>query len=343
MKTAKNAAKKLAKETVGSAGKAFRKTLDVTIPPEILNNSSFFGGMNRMAAALVEAGEAGEENQAHAREYMVRHTGGVAADVAVGMLTFGVPVTMVTSLFSDGCKVVSYVFTGAKTADQEYTEIGELFGDFSTVSNDFMMLFDVPSRKQAEKIHESIGATRQRLLRQGRLTKKIEDDLRELEEMCFCEIKDERRWSDKVQERLKTLAADTLKESSVKIETAKIHDFLRRPNISNLSGMEKSMVSEFRKKNISIKKSTLDFVSSFVTSFEKFSSRDFLSSLRSAIIANYGSLGKTHDAMEESVYYGYRLIHSIFSTTYKGAALFEGHYRRQINELIRGEKDRSQQ
>lgn len=329
----KERATKLFKGSAKIAGKAFKKALGVTVPPEILGSSSFFGGLNRLGDAMESLGAESEGGKT-GREYVARKSGGVVADTAVGMLLFGVPVTMVTSLFSDGCKVVSQVFKGARTDDEEYTRMGEFFGDMSTISNDFNVLFDVPSREGARRVRGSIDALADRLRREGRLSERMEGDLMELRRMCE-EVreggrKERERLTGKVHEKLAEIAEEELSGSRLSVYKKDVVEFLKRPTVPNIRGMHDRLLANFRKRGVSVRDRSLRFAGKLVDSLESFSSEDFREELRHLMAKGYGA----REELGDRAYQGYRLAHSLFRTTYKGASLFGRHYRKQIKGVI---------
>jgi hypothetical protein len=338
----KEHAKQFVKGTAKVTGNSFKKALEVTIPPQIRNSSSVVGGLNRLGDAVVSFGSEKEEDQNKSKEYVVRHSAGAVADVAVGMALFGVPATMVTSFFSDGCKVVSTVFNGAKTDDSEYNYVGDFFSEVSAISNNFMKLFDVPSKSGAEEVHESIEALIEKLKNQGRLSDELLSDLRDLEGMCTSEIKDPQKWSKEVQEKLAKAAEDGLIKAELKPQTKEyIDNFIKEPTVQQMKFMRNGLFDDFKKSKIGIRQKSKQFADDLVDSLDGISRESFDNLLRDIIIKQYELVDKTHENLGDATYYGYRLVYSLLNTSYKGVSLFGGHYKNQLKKIIE-EEDRHQ-
>lgn len=316
-------------------GTAFKKALSVLIPPEILRNSSFFGGLNRMGDAIVSLGSKSKDKQG--KQYAIRHSGGAVADVAIGVVFLGVPVTLVTSLFSDGCKVVHHIFKGAKT-DEHTAYVGEFFGDLGTISDNFMRLFDVPSREAAKNVRSSIEKTIERLDKEGRLTDKMRKDLKDLENMATCDMAEGGEWCVDIQQRLCKIAEQELTESRVEMGVRDIRHFINEPTVESIATMRDGIVKDLDARGIAVKKTSMDFVDKLIDSLESLSKEEFQNKMTAIMIKNHELLGRTQDAIEDATYYGYQLLHSLFTTTYRGVSIFGKHYKKQLKALIRKER-----
>lgn len=326
-----------AKGSARAVGKSFKKGLKVLVPPEILSESSFFGGLNRLGDAVEGLGAESKDGQAKSKQYVVRHSGGAVADTAIGLAIFGVPITLVTALFSDGCKIASRVLKDASGGHKDTKEASEFLGDMSVVSNNFMKLFDIPSKQTATDVHDSIEATADRLNKDGRMTKKLKDDFKELDGLCKITVKDKVTWCGHIQEKLSEIADEGISAKASKADLSDIREFIKKPTVSRMRRMRDGLFSDLKKKRLPVRESTKAFADDFVGAIEKFPTEDFQSKLNNFMINQYQLAGKTQDAVEDTAYHGYKLAHSVLSTTYKGANLFGKHYKRQLKCAIRHE------
>jgi len=339
----KKRAKRFAKDVPVVIGTSFKKALSVLIPPEILRNSSFFGGLNRLGDAMLSLGSESREKQKKGKQYVVRHSGGAVADVALGVVFLGMPVTLVTSLFSDGCKVVYHIFKGAKT-DEHTIQVGEFFGNLSTISDNFMRLFDIPSKETADNVRSSIEKTIERLDKEGRLTEDMRKELKELERMSTCDIAAGGEWCMDVQEKLSRLAEQELSESRIEMGARDIKHFVEEPTVETMVNMRNGIVKDLDKRGIAVKKTSMDFVDKLIGALENLSKEDFQNRMNSFMIKQYQALDKTQDVLADATYHGYKFVHSLFNTTYKGVSIFGRHYKGQIKGLIqKGRQHRSPQ
>jgi len=319
-----------AKGSLRAVGKSFKKGLKVLVPPEILSESSFFGGLNRLGDAVEGFGAESKGSQAQSKQYVIRHSGGAIADTAIGMAFLGMPVTLVTALFSDGCKIASRVLKDASGGHKETKEASEFLGDMSIVSNNFMKLFDIPSKQTAADVHDSIEATADRLNKGGRLTKKLKKDLKELDGLCEVSVKDKAAWCGHVQEKLSEIADAGISIKASRTDLSEVKDFVKKPTVSRMKRMRDGLFSDLKRKRLPVRESTKAFADDFVGAIEDFPTADFQYKMNNFMISQYQLAGKTQDAIEEAAGHGYGLAHSVLSTTYKGVNLFGKHYKKQL-------------
>ncbi len=327
-----------ARESALGAGHTFKKALKVVVPKQVLDNSSFFGGLNRLGDAVINAGTPSKEAQDKSKQYVVRHSGGAIADLTIGVALFGMPVTLITALFSDGCKVVSTVLKDAGREDEEAAQVGEFFGDMSVVSNNFMKLFDIPSKESAEEVHDSIEAMTEQLNKEGRLSAKLKKELKELDELRVCALDDKSEWCRQVQEKLSKIAKDELSESKIKSDVKDVKKFIEQPTIAHIKGMKDTLIRDFSTKERPLAENTIAFIEDLVKSLENFSSDEFQNDIREFIIKQFELADKTQDVIEGAAYRGYKIIHSLLNTTYKGAFVFGRHYKKQIECAVDKDK-----
>jgi hypothetical protein len=322
--------KRIAKGVVKATGLSFKKALAVLVPPKILKESSFFGGLNRMSDAVVNLGSESKESESKGKQYVIRKAGGTVADGAIGLALFGLPMTLVTSLFSDGCKVVSKVLRDAGSVDKEAAAASYFFGDMSAVSNNFAKLFDVPSKEVADDIHSSISEMAERLKNEGRLTKELEKELDELDSMRVCKTDDVSEWFSSVQERLSRIAEVGSANHRVCCDVPEIRDFIQRPTVANMGNMKDSILRDLNKRNVPVRDNTKTFIDSLVNTMENFSTAEFQSKLRILTSTGVELAEKTEEKASKTAQFGYRIMNSLMGTTYKGASLFGQHYKKQI-------------
>jgi hypothetical protein len=321
---------RVARGTAKVTGVSFKKALAVLVPPQILKESSFFGGLNRMSDAIVNLGDESRSATSKGKQYLIRKSGGTIADGAIGLALFGMPMTLVTSLFSDGCKVASKVLRDAGRGDENTAAASGFFGDMSAVSNNFAKLFDVPSREVANDVHVSIDAMAARLKEEGRLTKKIQDDLSRLDHMVVCPLGDKSKWCYMVQDQLARIAEDSLASQKIRHGAPEIRKFVSRPTVKNIKGMKDSIVRDLNKRRIPVSENNKEFADALVDSLEGFSTNEFQTRLRTLTATSAEIAGEAEGAAEKAAASGYRIIASLANTTYKGASLFSRHYKRQI-------------
>jgi len=326
----KKEASKVARGTLLVIGTSFKKTLSILIPPEILKDSSFFGGLNRLGDAINAFGSESKSDQVKGVDYTIRHSGGAIADLALGVALIGVPITLVTAMFSDGCKVVSHIIKGSKIDDPAAAHLGDFFGDISVVSNNFMKLFDIPSKKAAEDVRGSIETTIERLDREGMLTEKMRGELTELEAMCEYDVQNTEKWFEDVQRKLCSIAESGFTESRVEMGAKEIHSFIVEPTVGNMARMRDSIVHDLELRGVSVKETSMDFVNKLIENLENLSKEDFQKKMTDLMIKQYETIDKAQDAVDSATYHGYALMHSLFRLTYKGASLFGHHYKKQI-------------
>lgn len=322
--------KRLASVSAHATGVSLNKALKVLVPPQVLKTSSFFGGLQRATEAMVNLGSESHTEQKMGKQYVVRKSGGIVADTAIGIALFGVPITLVTSLFSDGCKVASHVLKEAGGKDQETAQVGAFLGDMSKVSNNFMKLFDVPSEEAAVDVHKSIEDMAERLKRENMLTKAIDRDLKELDKLIACKLDHKSVWCQEVQEKLSKIATEELSARKITADTKELQAFLKRPTIDHMKDMRDGLFTDFEKKRIPIRRDTRNFVNKFVDSLAAFPTDNFQAKMRSIMIRQYALADKTGGTITGAASLSYRLVRSMLNTTYKGASLFGVHYKKQI-------------
>jgi len=168
------------------------------------------------------------------------------------------------------------------------------------------------------------------LNREGRLTAALRKDLKELDGMRVCPADIQEAWFAKVQERLSKIADEGIAESSACRDVPEIKKFIDRPTADHIAIMRDGLVKTFSEKRMPIRESTEEFVNGIVDAIEGFSTDEFQDDLRTFMIRNYEIVGKAQDAVEGAAFKGYRLVHAILNTTYKGASIFGGHYKKQL-------------
>ncbi len=337
----------VAKVPVYVVGRSFSKALAILIPPQIIRSSSFFSGLKRLGDAVTDFGAPpgtkpkGLGPAKSGTDYIIRKSGGAVADTAIGIALFGMPVTLVTAILSDGFKVASNVLKGAKTNDEEYQDLGEFFGDMGDVSGKFMLLFDVPSKQGAKDIRGSIDHLAKHLDIEGRLTDPISKELDGLRKSCdpsklkcMCD-EDRCRLSEAINDRLARIAELKLSDARIDLDTNGIKSFLKSPTVPNMRGMKDSLVTGLNSKGVAVMDAQERLVEEMVASFESFSTDDFHNRLDSLMWKEREARGKAKRAVGKTTRKGYNIARSLAKLTYRGASIFGRHYEDEIKGLLK--------
>ncbi|MBN2517810.1 MAG: hypothetical protein JXB14_03115 [Candidatus Altiarchaeota archaeon] len=327
--------RKFFKNTLLVTGVSLNKTLDVFIPPKIIHESSFFAGLRRFGDAMTNMGKGDKKSRSAGKDYVVRKTGGIAADVSLGVLTLGVPITLVSSIFSDGCKVISKIMDGAVTDDKNVIHLSLFFQKASIISNNFMVLFDIPSKKTAHETRESIQDLILSLKKsEGGIPESVLNELEELKKLAVDYVEDREKWMKEVQSHLSRFALEQLKEVEDVPDRVEIQEFIEDPTIEGLIKAKDGLMKSFVKRNISIAESPKRHVEELCQSLESFSSERFFSRMRGFMLKQYRINEKTKEAVNDGVYNSFQILESTFKTFGRGATLFGSHYWKQISGLF---------
>jgi hypothetical protein len=336
----KEGPERFVKDASTVTGVSIKKALSVLIPPEILKESSFLGGFVRLGESMESYGTGKESEIPTGQDYIRKKTGGVAMDLS-GVFVVGVPFTFATAVLSDGFKVASRVMEGAKTEDKNIEDASQFFGKMSEVSNNFMVLFDIPEKKSASKTRKSLEELIALLKKEERLTEPVLRDIKELENLAEKEYSDKKEWSDKVEKRIKDIVEREIQTYPQKKMRSEISHFIKEPSLENVSLLKNTLLKRLKDDDIKVREESEKYVNEFCSALESVSSKSFHDKVRERIIQHYETLGKTKDAADDASYYAFKMLYSVLQTTHKGISLFGKHYKDQLQGWLK-EKTGSQ-